>query len=150
MCTEFKHETLPYYIATDIAVFDLPRVHKWLSVDAYWSIDIPYETVVRAFANSLSFGLFKDTGEQVGCARMITDRATFAYLADVFLIESERGQGLAKWLMSVIMAHPDITGLRRLMLATRDMHGLYRQFGFQDIEGDPLLMQIAVKNAYVK
>lgn len=150
MSTEFIHPELPYVISTDFAAFDMVLVHNWLSVDAYWSTDIPFDTIERGFKNSLAFGMFRQSGEQVGVARMITDRATFAYLADVFIIPEERGQGLAKWLMEVIMGHPELKGLRRLMLATRDMHPLYRQFGFKNVEGHDLLMEISIKDAYQK
>lgn len=150
MCKEFLHPDGSYYISTDVDQFNMKLVHKWLSVDAYWSKDIPFDIVHKAFTNSLSFGVFRKDGSQVGIARMITDRATFGYLADVFLLPSERGQGLAKWLMDIIMAHPELIGLRRTMLATSDMHPLYRQYGFKDVEGHPLLMEIAKPGIYSK
>ncbi len=150
MSKEFKHPTAPYYISTDIDHFDMGQVHHWLSVDAYWSLGIPFDVVNKAFRNSLSFGVFKGDGEQIGMARLITDRATFGYLADVFLSPTERGQGLAKWLMDIIMAHPELTGFRRTMLATRDMHALYRQYNFTGVEEHPLLMEITVPDIYKK
>lgn len=150
MSSEFQHPSAPYYISIDVDRFDMKLVHKWLSVDAYWSLGIPFEVVDKAFRNSLSFGVFKQNGEQVGMARMISDRATFGYLADVFLSPAVRGQGLAKWLMDTVMAHPELTGLRRTMLATRDMHALYRQYNFTDVEGHPLLMEITVPDIYKK
>lgn len=150
MSKEYIHPSGSFYISTDVDHFDMPLVHKWLSVDAYWSLDIPFETVQKAMRNSVAFGVFKKDGEQIGIARMVTDQATFGYLADVFLVSSERGQGLAKWLMDVIMDHPKLAGLRRTMLATRDMHPLYRQYGFKEIEGHPLLMEITVPDIYSK
>jgi len=141
---------LPFHIHTDVVHFDHALVHKWLSIDAYWSEGIPADLLRKALRNSLSFGVFRNTGEQVGVARMVTDSATFGYLADVFLCPKVRGQGLAKWLMKTIMEHPELQGLRRTMLATRDMHPLYRQYGFKDIKGHPLLMEITVPDIYIK
>ncbi len=150
MSTEFLHPSGDFYISTDIEKFDMETVHRWLSIEAYWSAEIPFDIVDRAFRNSLSFGIFKKNSDQIGVARMITDRATFGYLADVFLVPEERGQGLAKWLMDVIMQHPELTGLRRTMLATRDMHPLYKKYGFKKVEGHPLLMEITVPDIYKK
>lgn len=142
-----QHPTLPYVICTNVIDFDFPKVHNWLS-NAYWSEGIPMETVVKAFTNSLAFGLFHRENGQVGCARMITDRATFAYLADVFIDESERGQKLGHWMMDVIMAHEELQGLRRIMLATSDMHPLYRQFGFTEPAKPEILMEKVVPDIY--
>lgn len=135
-----RHRDLPFFISTDIDDFDFDRLHTWLA-NAYWSKGIPMETVVRGFTNALSFGLFHKDGAQVGCARMITDKATFAYLADVYIDEPARGQGLGIWMMQVIMAHADLQGLRRIMLATSDMHGLYRKFGFEEPRKPEILME---------
>lgn len=148
MSARYQHANLSYYVSTDITDFDLALVHKWLSVDAYWSQNIPQGIVKKAFSNSLAFGMFKENGVQVGVARMVTDCATFGYLADVFIVPEERGQGLAKWLMTIIMEHPELQGLRRVMLATSDMHPLYRQFGFKDVDGSDLLMEIVHKDIY--
>ncbi|QYJ99710.1 GNAT family N-acetyltransferase [Shewanella alkalitolerans] len=109
---------------------------------------IPKETMKRAIANSLCFGVFDTDNKQVGFARLITDSATFAYLADVFILPSHRGMGLSKHLMETIVAHPDLQGLRRIVLATRDAHGLYAQYGFQPIENPEILMQIWHPNVY--
>lgn len=130
-----------YRITTDNTAMDLARVHRWLSADAYWSAGIPADIVERSFENSLAFHLLHKTDGQVGVARMITDRATFAYLADVYIDCSHRGGGLGRWLMEVITAHPDLQGLRRQMLATSDMHPLYEKFGFTALSEPDILME---------
>ncbi|MFA0677846.1 GNAT family N-acetyltransferase, partial [Vibrio sp. 10N.222.51.A6] len=99
---------------------------------------------------SFCFGVFESSGSQVGFARLITDKATFAYLADVFILESHRGIGLSKWLVKTVVEHPDLQGLRRMVLATRDAHGLYSQYGFKPIENPEILMQIWHPNIYNK
>ena len=120
-----------YTISTDKNKLDVEYIHGFLS-QSYWSPGIPVETVTRAVENSLCFGIYHNEKEsrQVGFARMVTDKATFAYLADVFVDENYRGRGLAKWMIETILAHPDMQGLRRIMLATKDAHSLYAQFGF--------------------
>jgi len=115
-------------ITTDRSLLDVGAVHAFLT-HSYWAKGIPRETVERAIANSLCFGMF-DRGRQVGFARVISDFATYAYLADVFVIEDYRGQGLATWLMECIVEHPALQGLRRWALATKDAHALYSKFGF--------------------
>ena len=102
---------------------------------SFWAEGIPRELVAKSIANSLCFGLF-DGGAQVGFARVVTDRATFAYLCDVYVLESHRGRGLGKWLIEAVMAHPDLQDLRRFQLVTRDAHGLYAPHGFAP-PGDP-------------
>ena len=106
---------------------DIDTIHAFLS-ETYWAHGIPRSIVEKAVANSLCFGLYHN-GEQVGFARAITDRATFAYLADVFILPDYRGHGLGKWLLACILEHPDLQGLRRLLLATSDAHGLYGRYG---------------------
>ena len=118
-------------ISTDPALLDLDVIHGFLK-SAYWCENLPREVIERAIRHSLCFGVYDDGG-QVGFARVITDRATYAYLADVFVLESHRGRGLSKRLMEAIVAHPDLQGLRRWSLATRDAHGLYAQFGFKPL-----------------
>ena len=108
---------------------DLDVVHGYLT-RSYWSPGVSREVVQRAVENSMPFGVYHRDGRQVGFARIITDKATYAYLADVFILEEHRGLGLSKFLMEVIVAHPDLQGLRRFALATKDAHGLYTQFGF--------------------
>jgi N-acetylglutamate synthase-like GNAT family acetyltransferase len=117
-----------FYISTENEKMDIDLIHSFLS-RSYWAEGISKEIIRRSIEGALCFGVF-ESDKQVGFARMITDRATFAYLADVFIIEEYRGLGLSKWLMEVIMVHPDLQGLRRMMLATRDAHELYKKFGF--------------------
>ena len=107
---------------------DIDVIHSFLT-RSYWAEGISKEIIRRSIEGALCFGVFENE-KQVGFARMITDRATFAYLADVFIIDEYRGLGLSKWLMEVIMSYPDLQGLRRMMLATRDAHELYKKFGF--------------------
>lgn len=117
------------HITTDHTKIDLLQVHDFLANHAYWSHNVPLETVRRSMQNSLCFGMLR--GEKVvAFARVITDKATFAYLADVFVISAERGNGLGKQLMEAILSHPDLQGLRTWTLFTKDAHGLYEQFGF--------------------
>jgi GNAT superfamily N-acetyltransferase len=115
-------------VTTDRSRLDLDVIHGFLTT-SYWARGVPREIVARSMENSLCFGAF-DGDRQVGFARVISDRATFAYICDVFALESDRKRGIGKSLMAAIMAHPELQGLRRRMLATRDAHGLYRQFGF--------------------
>ena len=123
------HRDDGYTISTDSARLDLEGMRMFLE-RAYWSEGIPRDILERAIANSVPFGLY-DAHGQVGFARVITDLATFAYLADVYVLEAHRGRGLSKWLMECVLAHPDLQGFRRWVLLTRDAHGLYRQFGFK-------------------
>lgn len=117
-----------YTISDDPGRLDPAAIHAYLT-RSYWSAGIPLETVRRALASSLGFGLFEGEA-QVGFARLVTDRATFAYLCDVYVLEEHRGRGLSKWLMEVIAGYPDLQGLRRWALVTRDAEGLYAQYGF--------------------
>jgi predicted N-acetyltransferase YhbS len=118
-----------FEITTDPARIDVAAVHAFLT-RSYWSPGIGRETVDRAIANSLPFSLLAPGGAQAGFARAITDRATYAYLADVYVIEEHRGRGLGVWLVETVLAHPDLQGLRRFALATADAHGVYARFGF--------------------
>ena len=117
-----------YEIDTEKARLDLGFVHGFL-VRSHWAKGIPMAVLERAIAHSRAYGLYRD-GRQVGFARVVTDHATFAYLADVFVVTSERGRGLGRWLVETIIAEPDLQGLRRWLLGTRDAHGLYRRCGF--------------------
>lgn len=128
------HHRDQFTVTTDPSTFDVEAIHAYLT-RSYWAAGISLEVVERAIRNSLSFGLFEES-EQIGFARVITDRATYGYLADVYVLEDYRGHGLAVWLIECICAHPDLQGLRRFALATRDAHGLYAKFGFQPL-GDP-------------
>ena len=128
-------------VTTDPDDLDIELVHSFVS-NSYWAKGIPLQTLQKSIANSLVFGVYNESNEQVGFARVITDRATFAYLGDVFVIESYRGKGVSKLLMEAVCSHSDLQGLRRFMLATSDAHGLYSQFGFQSVENPDILMQI--------
>jgi GNAT superfamily N-acetyltransferase len=137
-----------YELATDYARLDLRAVHAYLT-RSYWSPQIPLEIVERAARNSLCFGVYESTsGAQVGFTRVVTDYATFAYLCDVYVLEEHRGRGLSKWMMRVVMSHPALAGARRAMLATRDAHGLYAQFGFVVAGKAGNLMEIARPDIY--
>ena len=120
-----------YTISTDKERINVAAVHAFLTT-SYWAKGIPVETVRRSIEGSMAFGVYHGDA-QVGFARVITDGATFAYLADVFIAEDHRGRGLSAWLMECILSHPDLQGLRRFLLATRDAHGLYRKFGFSPL-----------------
>jgi GNAT superfamily N-acetyltransferase len=124
-----------YSISTDKDRLNVKLVHDFLSNTSYWAKDRSFEIVRRSLENSHNFGLYKDD-LQIGFARVVTDYATFAWLADVFILGEHRGQGLATWLMEVIISHPDLQGLRRWLLATRDAHELYRRVGFTELK-DP-------------
>ena len=122
-------------ISADPARIDVGMVHRFLA-DSYWAKGIPRRIVERSIAGSFAFGIYQGEGageRQVGFARVITDAATFAYLADVFVLPEYRGRGLSKWLMDCILAHPELQDLRTWLLATGDAHGLYRQFGFKGV-----------------
>ena len=121
-----------YTISTDNERLDRQVIHDFISKQSYWGQGRKIETTQRALENSLNFGLYKDN-QQVGFARVVTDYCTFAWLADVFILDDHRGRGLSKWLMEVIMDHPRLTGMRRWVLATKDAQGLYRQFGFTEM-----------------
>lgn len=133
-------------ISTDPYRLELNVIHGFLKT-AYWCENLPREVIERAIRHSLCFGMY-EVGRQVGFARVITDRATYAYLADVFVLESHRGRGLSKRLMRAIVAHPDLQGLRRWSLLTRDAHGLYTQFGFQPLSQPDRHMEIFNPNVY--
>ena len=130
-----------YVIDTDPGRIDIAFVHRYLSGESYWAKGIPFAVVERSVNGSLCFGLYHE-GRQVGFARVITDRATFGYLADVFIIPEHRGKGLSVELMDAVFSHPDLKGLRRIMLATSDAHGLYRKFGFTDLADPGIIMQL--------
>ena len=135
-----------YLISTDKSKIDIATVHRFLS-QTYWAEGIPIEIVKRGVDNSLCFAIYR--GERlIGFARVITDFATFAYLADVFILPEERGKGLSKWLMRVILDHPRLQGLRRFTLATRDAHGLYAQFGFTPFDKPERWMQRHAPDIY--
>ena len=135
-----------FLITTDKNKVDALYVHQFLT-GSYWAEEIPLETVERSIKGSLCFSVVY-LNHQVGFARVITDEATFAYLADVFIDENFKGKGLSKWLMEVIMNYPSLQGLRRFLLATRDAHGLYKQFGFEPLKNADRWMEIHKPNIY--
>lgn len=135
-------------ISTDRARVDLDVVHGFLKT-SYWSPGVPREVVERAVQNSLCFSAFI-AGRQVGFARVITDQATFAYLADVFVLPKHRGNGIGSALIAAVMAHPALQHLRRRLLATRDAHELYARFGFQPLAEPSLFMEITTPDIYTR
>ena len=137
-----------YSITTDRGELDIDAIHAYLS-RSFWAEGIPKETVAKSIEHSLCFGLF-DGAAQVGFARVVTDRATFAYLCDVYVLESHRGLGLGKWLIETVMSHPDLQGLRRFQLVTRDAHGLYSRHGFQAPENPDRHMEIFRHGMYLE
>ena len=151
MKKETEIEKDGYTISTDAAKLDLAVIHQYLSRDSYWAQNIPMEVVERSVANSFCFGVYHNN-RQIGFARLITDKATFGYLADVFILPEHRGKGLSKWLMTVIHSHPEMQGLRRWMLGTKDAHGLYKQFGWAPLSEDvvPRFMQLHTPDVYSK
>ena len=130
-----------YQISTDNSLLDFDAIFNYLDQQSYWAKGIPAARLKKALEHSLCFGVYKD-GLQAGFARVVTDRATFAYLCDVFILPAYQGAGLSKWMMQTIMAHPDLQGLRRWSLATLDAHGLYKQFGFKEVSNPEVWMQI--------
>ena len=142
--TEWRRDG--FTISTDRSKLDREAIHGFLA-GSYWATGIPREVVDRSIEGSLCFGVF-DGESQVGFARVITDSATFAYLADVFVLELYRGRGLAAWLMECILAHPDVQGLRRWMLLTRDAHPLYRKSGFRDLAHPERVMEMTFPGIY--
>lgn len=142
----FERRRGDYLVSDDRSKIDLEAVHAFLA-RSYWAEGIPREILERAIANSLCFGVYEG-GRQVGFARAITDRATYAYLADVFLLESHRGLGLARLLMSAIAEHPELRGLRRWGLVTRDAQGLYAKYGFRPLANPSRHMEIHDPEVY--
>ena len=138
-----------YEITTDPWRLDVAVIHNFLAVESYWSPGIPRAVVERAIENSLCFGVYHGAA-QVGFARVVTDKATFALLADLFIVAAHRGKGLSKWLMRCIVAHEDLQGLRRLLLLTSDAHGLYRQFGFKELGNPSRFMEVLRQDIYMQ
>lgn len=124
-----------YMVSTDTSKLNVGLIHHYLTNDSYWAKGIPRSVVEKSIANSICFGIYRGV-EQVGFARVISDRATFAYLGDVFVLPEHRRKGLSKFLMKTIHAHPDLQNLRRWWLGTKDAHGLYEQFGWTRITED--------------
>jgi len=143
-----RHERGGFVISTDPAAIDAHAVHAYLT-QSYWSSGIPLDVVQRAIAGSLCFGLFEGD-RQVGLARVITDRATFAYLCDVYVLEGYRGRGLGTWLIEAVVSHPALQGLRRVVLVTRDAHGIYAKFGFTPLKRPEGYMEIVRPDVYTR
>jgi len=137
-----------FAVSADSSKLDIGAIHDFLT-HCYWSEGIPKKTVERAIEHSLCFGLFEGK-KQIGFARVVSDRATYAYLCDVYVLETYRGKGLGTWLMSCVMKHPDLQGLRRFTLLTRDAHGLYQKFGFAAAKNPSRYMEIHNADIYNK
>jgi len=141
-----------FIISTEKSEIDIAVVYNYLSKESYWAKNISIDIVTRAIENSFCFGVYKKetstTKVQVGFARVITDRATFGYLADVFITEQYRGIGLSKWLMQEILDHPQLQGFRSWMLGTKDAHGLYEQFGFKRLQNSERIMRLGLMDGY--
>ncbi|MBX3243803.1 MAG: GNAT family N-acetyltransferase [Acidobacteria bacterium] len=134
-------------ISTDKGRLDVDAIYKFLSEESYWAQNRSREQTRTAIENSICFGVF-DGERQIGFARVVSDKATFAYLGDVFIVSDYQGQGIGKMLMSTILEHPDLQGLRRWVLATKDAHGLYAQFGFSELRFPERWMERAANDAY--
>lgn len=137
-----------FLLSDNRSLVDVTAVHAYLK-RSYWAKGVPEDVVRRSIDNSLCFGIYKE-GRQIAFARVITDYATFGYLADVYVLEEFQGQGLGKWLISAVISHKDLAGLRRWFLFTRDAHGLYSQFGFAALAAPERGMEIVKKNAYIE
>jgi GNAT superfamily N-acetyltransferase len=137
--SEYTHDK--YTLSTDKARLDTVAIHDYLSNHSYWAKGRTQESVIRSIDHSLCFGLY-DSREQIGFARVITDYSTFAYLADVYILPGHREKGLAQWMVECILGHPQLQGLRRVMLATRDAHTLYEKFGFKPLSKPERWMEI--------
>ena len=136
-----------FLISTDPGRLDLRVVHDFLT-NCYWAKGIPLEVVQRSIEHALCFGIYDGSGAQVGFARVVSDFSTVAYLGDVFVLESHRGQGLGKWMMECIMQHPALQGMRRWILVTGDAHGLYKQFGFTALQSAERYMELYRPDVY--
>lgn len=141
------HDEGELELSTDPRRLDLDRVHRFLAEESYWARDLPRAVLEVAVANSLCFGLYRG-GRQVAFARVVTDRATYGYVCDLFVFDDERGKGLGKCLMGAILRHPELQGFRRWGLATNDAHGLYAQFGFQPLARPERMMEITDPEVY--
>ena len=137
-----------YHISADKSKLDHQLIHRYLSGESYWAKGMPLEVMQRSFENSMCFGVYKGNA-QVGFARIISDKATFAYLADVFIHSDHRGKGLSKMLMDYIISHPDLQGLRRWMLGTADAYGLYAKYGFTPLGKPERMMERNNPNVYI-
>lgn len=128
----FEELKKQYTISTDPALLNIEIIHDYISTQSYWGMGRSLAVVKKSIENSLPFGIYINN-EMIGFARVLTDYATFAWVADVFILKEHRGKGLSKWLMETILVHPELQGFRRWVLATKDAHELYRKFGFQEL-----------------
>jgi GNAT superfamily N-acetyltransferase len=131
-----------FTISTDRARLDRDAVYRYLSGESYWASGLARGIFERAVDGSLPFGLYAEDGTQIGYARVVSDGATFAWLSDVYVLTEHRGQGLGRWLVASVMAHPGLQGLRRWMLSTRDAHGIYREFGFGPVDPAIIMQRV--------
>jgi len=136
-----------FSINTDKSKLDVGIIYHYLSKESYWAKNIPLDIVQKSIKGSVCFGLYHKSS-LIGFARVVTDGATFGYLADVFVLENFRGRGLSKWMMKIILSHPDLQGFRRWMLATKDAHGLYEQFGFKALDKPERFMRFSLFDEY--
>lgn len=139
---------MPVQIDCDPRRLDRERIYDYLSRQSYWAQGLPRAIFERSIEHSLCFGAYADDGAQVGFGRVVTDRATFAYLADIFVLEEWQGKGVGKQLVAAMLAHPALHDLRRMMLATADAHGLYAQYGFQPLSRPERMMERLEQNVY--
>lgn len=141
-----------FVISTDKSMLQIDEIHKFLSQEAYWCLGVPRSVVEKAIEGSLCFGVYDESKNtaQIGYARLVTDKATFAWLCDVYIENEYRGEGLSKWLMECILAHPDLQGLRRICLATKDAHSLYEKYGFEVTKTPGNWLEIKDNDIYKK
>jgi GNAT superfamily N-acetyltransferase len=142
-----EHQRGEFLISTRRERLSVDVVHGFLT-NCYWAKGIPREVVAWSIEHSLCFGIYEDSGAQVGFARVVSDFATVAYLGDVFVLESHRGRGLSKWLMECVVQHPALQNLRRWILLTRDAHGLYSKFGFTPVKSPERYMELHRPDVY--
>ncbi len=151
MPAPLKIET-DFFISTDKSKIDSGVVFNYLNRESYRAKNIPMDIVLTAIENSFCFGVYakekNDAFKQIGFARVITDKATFGYLADIFILKEYRGKGLSKWLMQEIMQHPELQGFRSWMLGTKDAHGLYEKFGFNRLQNSERIMRLGLMEGY--
>ncbi len=148
---QWKKET--FILSTDKTLLQIDRIHRFLSQEAYWSFNIPLDVLKKSIENSLCFGLYSQSENealQIGYARIISDFATFAWLCDVYVEKDWRGKSLSKWIMECLVSHPDMKGLRRFCLATKDAHSLYSKYGFEITKTPENWMEIKDNNIYKK
>jgi GNAT superfamily N-acetyltransferase len=144
----FERRFVDYTLSDDLQRFDLARAHGWISRETYWAPGIPFELFTRSVRGSLTLGAYAPGAGMAAMARVVTDRATFGWICDVFVDRAARGEGLGKAIMAYIGAHPDLQGLRRMHLATRDAHALYAQFGFVPLTGADRWMEVRLAEPY--